>query len=106
VLSQKKEELSEYITKCENEIMKREERELGLLTNIDAMGKEIGIYVDELTRLRETVGAAREEGEGGNRSNIKTAKLPPFPKQAQKCRNCELLTTEKEGLYTELQKGK
>jgi hypothetical protein len=32
-----------------------------LLNNIDAMGKEVGIYVDELTRLREYVGAVRSE---------------------------------------------
>jgi hypothetical protein len=32
------------------------------------------------------------------------SKLPPFPKQVQKCRNCEMVLVEKEGFYAELQK--
>lgn len=96
------EKLKLYIDHCENEIMKRENRELALLQLAkeleeakESVADERDIYIQELESLRLEVASKQEEiVKLKQESQTRPAKgvVQGLPPKSNKCRNCETLT--------------
>lgn len=98
------EKLKLYIDHCENEIMKRENRELALLGLVkeleevkESVADERDIYIQELESLRLEVANKQEEinklkQESLSKIAAKNSHVQGLPPKSNKCRNCEILT--------------
>jgi chromosome segregation ATPase len=110
------EKLKVYIDHCENEILKRENREVGMLDlvrdieeNKEEICRERDIYIQEIEELRRDVLAKQEEVTRLQRQeeNYKTIALQSrniqnLPPKSGKCKNCETYIKNQQLLQQQL----